>query len=309
MRLVWHVLCVISEAPCPYPAATQGNVRHIRDDEAAGVKAGDVYMGPLMTLADTLADYGHHPESKYLNGRPSDHGRVRPRHLAAWGYRYHGKESEGFDPEVGTWEDEPEHVDYEPLLDDDGATPDAQTQDIGGPTPPVTTFYDALKSVPRAWLAERWRKSLREIDRIRNCHVHLSAQMREEGARLIRLYQRQQEAKTEREYEADVLREQDQESRQWAKEALATIRALRRIKQPPRLSTEGDVAYARVLGEYRRRVPRPLRNVQRGGLPLDTMCSVLVEQGIYHGEADDLDAFGHWLHDVVAKNRKGVRKG
>jgi hypothetical protein len=225
----------------------------------------------------------------------------------AWVYRYHGKESEGFDPELGLWEQGPEHVDYEPVLDDDGATPDAQTQDIGGPRPAVTTFYDALRSVPRAWLAERWRKSLREIDRIRNRHVHLSAQMREEGAGLIRLYQRQQEVKTEREYEAEVLSEQEREGRQWAKEALATISALGRIKQPPRLSTESEVAYARVLGEYRRLVPRALRNVQRGGLPLDTMCGVLVERGIYHGDVENLDAVGEWLHDLVAKGKKGVR--
>jgi hypothetical protein len=39
------------------------------------------------------------------------------------------------------------------------------------------------------------------------------------------------------------------------------------------------------------------------------MCSVLAEQGIYHGDADDLDALVEWLHDLVAKNRKGLWRG
>ena len=69
--------------------ATRGNVRHTKDDETAGVKAGDVYTGPLMSLADVLATYAHHPECTFTNGGPGDHGRVRPRHLLFWGARFH----------------------------------------------------------------------------------------------------------------------------------------------------------------------------------------------------------------------------
>jgi hypothetical protein len=282
--------------------ATKGNVRHIRDDEAAGIRAGDAYQGPLMSLADALQAYAHHAEAKFKNGGRFDHGRVHPRHLVVWDYRYHGKESQGFDPEVGTWEDEPESVDYEPHVDQEAAHVDPEAG-----TRSVTTFYDALRRIPRAWLAKRWGKSESEIKRIRNRHVHLSSKLRDEAARLMRLYQHQQDMKAERADEADVLMQQEQEGRRRVKEALDTIRDMGRIKQPVQTSTESDVSYARVLCDYRRRVPRSLRNAQGGGVPIDVMCSVLVEQGIYHGDADDLDAFGEWLHDLVAKSTKGVR--
>ena len=51
-------------------------MRHTKDDETAGVKAGDVYTGPLMSLADVLATYAHHPECTFTNGGPGDHGRA-----------------------------------------------------------------------------------------------------------------------------------------------------------------------------------------------------------------------------------------
>jgi hypothetical protein len=287
--------------------ATKGNVRHTRDDELAGVKAGDVYTGPLMSLADALAQYGNHPESKFRNGGPFDQGRVRHRHLVAWGYRFHGKESVGFDPELGTREDDPENVDYEPVCDDETVPEGREEQEPDPTTRSVTTLLDALRAIPRAWLAKRWGKSEREIQRLRNKHVHLSSKLRDEAARLIRLYRHQQESKAESDYKAEVLIEQKREASQRVKEALDAIRDMGRIKQPARLSTESEVSYARVLSDYRRRVPRSLRNAQGGGLPLDVVCAVLVEQRIYHGDADDLDAFGGWLHDSVAKSRKGVK--
>jgi hypothetical protein len=232
---------------------------------------------------------------------------MRHRHLVAWGYRYHGKESQGFDPEVGTWEDEPEQVDYEALFDDEAMPETLDVHDREEGRRSVTTLYDELKRIPLAWLKERWGKSESEIKRIRNGHVHLSSKLRDEAARLIRLFHREQEMKAEHEAKADVLLEQEREGRQRAKEALTAIRAMGRIKQPVQTSIESDRSYARVLSDYRRRVPRSLRNAQGDGLPVDVMCSVLGEQGIYHGDADDLDAFGRWLHALVAKSRKGVK--
>jgi hypothetical protein len=186
--------------------ATSGTVRHVIGDDAIGVKAGDVYTGPLMNLADALGDYAHHPESKFGNGGPGDHGRVRHRHLVFWGARYHGKESVGFDPEVGLWEDEDGlQVDYEPLSDDEDL-PDSTGEEAPETSKaPVRTFYDELKAIPRAWLAEHWEKSEREIKRIRNRRVHLSTELREEGARLIRLYHREQQAKGEHKRHERVL--------------------------------------------------------------------------------------------------------
>jgi hypothetical protein len=96
------------------------------------------YTGPLMSLAEALGEYAHHPESKFVNGRPGDHGRVRHRHLVFWGARYHGKKSLGFDPEVGTWEDEPEQVDYDPLPRDDSPDRVEQSQT---PKAAARTFY------------------------------------------------------------------------------------------------------------------------------------------------------------------------
>ena len=61
--------------------------------------------------------------------------------------------------------------------------------------------------------------------------------------------------------------------------------------------------YARDLADWRRRVPQSLRNVQGGGVPLEGVCAVLRHEGIYHGDAHDLDAFGEWLTALVEKKR------
>jgi hypothetical protein len=122
---------------------------------------------------------------------------VRHRHLLAWGYRYHGKESEGFDPEVGTWEDEPEHVDYEPLVDGDDATEALDEQESPAPSRSVTTLLDEFKHIPRAVAAKQLGKSEKEIQRIRNGRVHLSSTQWDEVVHLIRSYRRQQETKVE----------------------------------------------------------------------------------------------------------------
>jgi transcription initiation factor TFIID subunit TAF12 len=168
-------------------------------------------------------------------------------------------------------------------------------------------LFDALRSIPCAWLVKEWRKSEREIKRIRNRHVHLSTKLWDEATYLVRRYRHQQQTKVERNDKAEVLAQQKQEGRQRVKDALAVIKAMGRIEQPSRLSTESDVSYVRVLSDYRRRVPRSLRNAQGGGLSLDTMCSVLAKEGVYPGESDDLDAFGDWLHNLTAKNSKGVK--
>jgi hypothetical protein len=283
--------------------ATKGNVRHIRDDEAAGIRAGDVYQGPLMSLADALQGYAHHAEAKFKNGGRFDHGRVGPRHLVVWGYRYHGKESQGFDPEVGTWEDEPESVDYEPHVDQEVAHVDPEAG-----TRSVATFYDALRRIPRAWLAKRWDKSESEIKRIRNGHVHLSSNLRDEAMRLIRLYEHEQRAKAEQERREHAPKQKEREARESLAEPLDAITAMGRIRPPARSSALSNGSCADVLAQWRRRVPRSLRNVQGGGMPLEDARAALIDEGLYHGETHDLDAFGEWLCALVEKRREARKE-
>jgi molybdenum-dependent DNA-binding transcriptional regulator ModE len=195
----------------------------------------------------------------------------------------------------------------EPQVDQEAGTPEPlDQQDQEGGTRSVPTFYDALRHIPRAWLAKRWGKSESEIKRMRNGHVHPSSKLRDEAMRLIRLYEHEQRAKAEQERREHAHKQKEREARERLAEPLDAIRAMGRIRPPARSSALSDESYADVLAQWRRRVPRSLRNVQGGGIPLEGLCAHLIEQGLYHGDAHDLDAFGEWLTALVEKKRKGA---
>jgi plasmid maintenance system antidote protein VapI len=196
--------------------ATSGKVR--------SVKTGEVYTGPLMTLAEKLKAHAHHAESKFLNGEGFAHGMTELRHVEIVGFRYHGKESQGFDPHAGQW-DVDETLEYEPPSDD-GAEPPSEAVTV------KTCLLERLRRIPRAWLAKEMTLSVREIKRICNNKVQVTAHTRDRLMRALWEWEREEERRAAQQYGRQLVKEQDQQTERRKKDARDHVRASGGIAPP-----------------------------------------------------------------------------